>query len=232
MGRARYTTSCDSYESRTRSTYTVPALQFSAQNCLLRGIPWRCRLIFLYRPYLDGADINFSEMRDGQSKSISMLECTDLVLQSLEAMDTRMAALVGETLPTQPAPTNLEVPQPVEDLLLTLTTARFESHTNIPVDQGIDEVIFYLDRATQWQARKQTSQQSQASKWANLLTAYWLLRATKASKEYQTAVTTPSVANFEQQFPRLGMTVQRFFSKLEQVGGRSCVAGWGDVLTE
>jgi hypothetical protein len=84
--------------------------------------------------------------------------------------------------------------------------------------QGVDEIIFYLDRATQWHVRRQSTQRCHAFKLANLMRAYWLLQATKASDEYQAASARITVAEFERQFPRLGMTARRFFSKLEEVG--------------
>jgi hypothetical protein len=97
---------------------------------------------------------------------------------------------------------------------------RYGSLTNIPMAAGVDEIIFYLDRATKWHVRRQSTQRCHAFKLANLLRAYWLLQATKASDEYQAASTMITVAEFERQFPRLGMTARRFFSKLEEVGNQ------------
>ncbi len=155
-----------------------------------------------------------------------MISLTDLVLQRLEVIDSRVSRILGETVPIQ-SQRRLDVPQPIENLLESTAMAKYGSSTRIPMAQGVDEVIFYLDRAKKWHSRRQSSQQgeaTQASKWANLLRAYWLLQATKASEDYQTAANTISVAEFERQFPRLGMTVRRFFVNLEDVSASTCAA--------
>jgi hypothetical protein len=96
-------------------------------------------------------------------------------------------------------------------------TAKYGKPINIPMCQGVDEVVFYLDRATQWHVRRQSAPQGQAFKWANIYRAYWLLQTTKAGDEYQRVSSTLSVAQLEHDRPRLGMSARRFFKKLEEV---------------
>jgi hypothetical protein len=150
-----------------------------------------------------------------------MLECTDLIIQRLNLLDSRVGRLLGEP-PLTEAPRRLEIPLPLEDLFISITAAQYGSPNSIPMAQGVDEIIFYLDRATHWHTRRQSTQSLHAFKYANVLRAYWLLQATKSSDEYQTAITPMSVTIFEEQFPRLGMTARRFFSKLEDVSGGWC----------
>lgn len=222
--KARCSTLTGSYESRMRSICTATASRCSTPNCLSCSNLSRCKFALPYMSYLYDTDFSFSESRDGQT--VLMLECTDLVLQRLEVIDSRVSRILGETVSIQPR-RRLDVPPPIENLLESTAIAKYGSSTRIPMAQGVDEVIFYLDRAKQWHTRRQSSQPGEAtraSKWANLLRAYWLLQATKASEDYQAAATTISVAEFERQFPRLGMTVRRFFVKLEDVSASTLAA--------
>ncbi len=160
-----------------------------------------------------------------------MLACTDVILQRLDVIGGQLARLLNEPVLPAQSLRRLDIPQPIANLLESTAIARYGSTTSIPMAEGIDEVIFYLDRATLWQTRRgSNAQPSQDSKWASLLRAYWLFQATMASDEYQAAVTTISVAELEQQLPRLGMTARRFFSKLEEVSGCRCAdmsrGGW------
>jgi hypothetical protein len=86
--------------------------------------------------------------------------------------------------------------------------------------QALEEILFYLDRATRWHERRKSTQPCHAVQLTNLIRAYWLLQATKAGDEYQAATRTVSMEQFEREFPRLGMTTRRFFSKVEEVGCR------------
>jgi hypothetical protein len=146
-----------------------------------------------------------------------MLECTSLVLAKMDVLGAQIAKVLGEPLPIG-SPPGLDVPQPLEELLMSMATEKYGSLTSIPMAQGADEAIFYLDRATLWHARRQSTHRCQLFKWANLFRAYWLLQATMASDEYQAASNTISVTQLERDFPRLGMTARRFFGKLEEVG--------------
>ncbi len=222
--KARCLISTGSYGSRMRSICTATALRFSTQNCLWCSNLSRCKSALPYMSYVCNTDFNFSESRDGQT--VLMISLTDLVLQRLDVIDSRVSRILGETVPIQPQ-RRLDVPRPIESLLESTVIAKYGSCSRIPMAQGADEVIFYLDRAKKWHSRRQSSQPgeaTQASKWANLLRAYWLLQATKASEDYQVAANTISLAEFERQFPRLGMTVRRFFLKLEDVSASSCAA--------
>ncbi|EAQ84110.1 predicted protein [Chaetomium globosum CBS 148.51] len=154
------------------------------------------------------------ESRVGQTDL--MVGLTSLVLGRLDLMDSRISKVLGEPPSTEPPP-RLHVPQPLQEFLEFITTARYGKLTNIPMCQGVDEVVFYLDRATQWHVRRQSAQRGQAFKWANIYRAYWLLQATKASDEYREASSTLSISQLEQDLPRLGMTARRFFDKLEEV---------------
>lgn len=149
-----------------------------------------------------------------------MLECTDLILQRLDLLGSQVGRLLGEPVLTD-SPRRMDVPLELEDLFISIAAARYGSPNSIPMAQGVDEIIFYLDRATQWHARRQSTQSLHAFKYANVLRAYWLLQATKSSDDYQEAITTISVAVMERHFPRLGMTARRFFAKLEDVSAWS-----------
>jgi hypothetical protein len=157
---------------------------------------------------------NRSESKNDQNEL--MIDLTSLVLDRIELLDSRISRVLGEPPPIEP-PRRLYVPQPVEEFLEFITTAKYGKPINIPMCQGVDEVVFYLDRATQWLVRRQSAPQGQAFKWANIYRAYWLLQTTKASDEYQRVSSTLSVVQLEHDRPRLGMSARRFFGKLEEV---------------
>ncbi|KAH6622697.1 hypothetical protein F5144DRAFT_581216 [Chaetomium tenue] len=155
------------------------------------------------------------ESRDGQTEL--MLSLTTLILDRLDVIESRMSRVLGEPPPAETKPPQrLSVPRELEEFLESTMAARCGGPTNIPMCQGVDEVVFYLDRATEWHVRQQSAQPDPAFQWANIYRAYWLLQATKASDEYQAASSTLTVAQLEQDLPRLGMTARRFFTKLEK----------------
>ncbi|KAK4120037.1 hypothetical protein N657DRAFT_636913 [Parathielavia appendiculata] len=154
------------------------------------------------------------ETRDGQT--VLMLECTNVVLERIDLLDDRFSRFLGVPLSTEARRRQIEVPQQLQDLLASITLTRYDSLTSIPMIKGVEEAIFYWDRATRWHARRRSVQPCQAFKLANILRAYWLLQATKAGDEYLAATSTVSVERqIGQQFPQLGMTARRFFSNLE-----------------
>lgn len=148
-----------------------------------------------------------------------ILECTNVVIERIDQLDANVSRALGQPLLTE-SPARLDIPAPLENFLESTTLKKYDSLTSIPMARGLDEVIFYLDRATQWHARRQPTQRCHAFKLANLLRAYWLLQATKASDEYQAASSRITVPSPERQSPRLGMTARRFFTKLEEVGSQ------------
>jgi len=152
-------------------------------------------------------------MREGQTEL--MLELTDLVIDRIEAVDTRISRLLSE--PQRPEPSRaLLVPPELATLLTLIAAGRPGGATAIPMADGIEEAVFYLDRATKWHARRHEVQPP-AFGWANLYRASWVLQATKESGEYRESVARITVEEFERQFPRFGMRVRRLFGKLEMV---------------
>lgn len=146
-----------------------------------------------------------------------MLECADMLLHRIELAESRLSNMVrGQPVPAEPT-RKLDIPQPLHDTLVVISTARYGSMAGIPIAQGVEEVIFYLDRATHWHARGESRQRCQAFKLANILRAYWLLQATRNGEEYRAASNNVSIEEFERSLPRFGMTTRRFFNKLEEV---------------
>ena len=135
----------------------------------------------------------------------------------LDHLGASVSRALGEPLLTEP-PRHLDIPKQLGNLFKSITATTYGSLTSIPVSQGVNEVIFYLDRATQWHVRRDSTQGYQAFQLANLLRASWLLQATKAGDEYQEVPNRITVAEFGRQFPLSAMTAPRFFGKLEEVG--------------
>ncbi|KAK0737271.1 hypothetical protein B0T21DRAFT_438690 [Apiosordaria backusii] len=147
----------------------------------------------------------------------------ELLLQRIDLFEARMSTILGQPRPTEPERV-LDIPQPLEDLLVTIAVSRYGSLSRIPLTQGIDETIFYLDRATRWHVRRQAGQPTEhilASQFANMIRAYWTLQATKSCDEYVAVSSRATIDDFETTFPRLGMTVQRYLYKLGESGDQA-----------
>lgn len=177
------------------------------------------------RPVLNTGSVNEDDLR------ILILESTDLILERIGLAERN---ILGEPRPRDPEPLPnrmLDIPQPVSDILVSMAKNRYGSLESIPVVQGVDEIVFHLDRATQWHLRREPSRSTlgenhpkpsrsnHAFKMASILTAYWLLHATKEASEYRMITAHPitSIDEFEKQLVRWGMTTHRFISKLEEV---------------
>ncbi|KAK4175296.1 hypothetical protein QBC36DRAFT_331747 [Triangularia setosa] len=137
----------------------------------------------------------------------------ELLLQRIDLLETR---LLGQPRTNEPERI-MDIPQPLEDFLVAMAVSGYGNLSSIPLAQGIDETIFYLDRATRWHVRRQAGQpieQILASQFANMIRAYWTLQATKSGDEYVAVSSRATIDDFEANFPRLGMTVQRYLHKL------------------
>ncbi len=153
-------------------------------------------------------------MREGQT--VLMLELADLVLHRVDILETNMFYLHRRPPPLEPSRA-LPIPRELAALFASIAAGRYNGRaTTIPMADGIKEAIFYLDRATSWHERRGETQTPEI-RWANLFRASWVLQATKASDEYRATVERATMERFERQFPRLGMSVRRFFGKLEVV---------------
>ncbi|GAB1312830.1 hypothetical protein MFIFM68171_03040 [Madurella fahalii] len=156
------------------------------------------------------------EIETSDGNRVLMKEYTDLLLHRIELAESRLSNMIlGQSMPTE-STRRLDIPKPLHDSLVTISTTRYGSMAALPIVQGVEETIFYLDRATRWHARGESRQRCQAFKLANILRAYWLLQATKEGDEYQAASDNISIEEFERNLPRFGMTTRRFFSQLEE----------------
>jgi len=111
----------------------------------------------------------------------------------------------------------ITIPQQVQETLITITEARHGALADIPVVEGINEVVFYLDRATNWHARQRLGESSRGCKVANAIRAYWLLGQIQQADEYKRSEQDLSPDHFRQQLTSYGMTLSHFVSQLEDV---------------
>ncbi len=140
-----------------------------------------------------------------------------MILNRIELAESR---IIREPEPSEPeilGTRRLDVPQPLEDLLTSIAKTRYGNLAAIPIVRGVDETVYYLDRATQWHLRRQPLEGSHALKMACIMRAYWLLQATKEADEYQAESMNTSYDELDGQLVRWGMTTRRFVSKLEEV---------------
>jgi hypothetical protein len=194
-------------------------------------------------------------------------ELTALLLQKLEEVEARQADILdllrahtnevqvlASAVTPSPLRRTIAIPPQLIDRFISTAAERYGPRVRIPFSQGINEAIFYLDRATKWVERRRQSETtaeqrqsfgapltprqpwplqqrraslqqqqsadndlcSRAFRCTRLYRAYWLLQTIKEGREYRDA-SRPTMANFERQYPVLGMTVKRFVDKLEEV---------------
>ncbi|KAK0655083.1 hypothetical protein B0T16DRAFT_486747 [Cercophora newfieldiana] len=115
-----------------------------------------------------------------------------------------------------PRTSQITIPEPLDQVLTGIARLQHGDPSKIPLANGVDEVVFYLDRATQWHSRRESSESSYGCKMANILRAYWLVNAIRATDEYQNATKDTSFTEFQRQLDDYGMTLPRFLSQLEE----------------
>jgi hypothetical protein len=109
------------------------------------------------------------------------------------------------------------LPQEVEEVFCAIGQQRYPDLASLLLAQGLDSVIYYLDRVTK-NLLKSTSQENRyISTVLNLMKACWLLKATKECREYSTACAYQSNDAFENRMVNWGMTIDRFVKKIEEV---------------
>ena len=105
----------------------------------------------------------------------------------------------------------------VPDELASLLADAHGGLDSTPVADSVDEIVFYLDRATQWHIRRRSQGNNHICKLANVARAHWLLRAVQGGSMYTQATNQTSFHDFQQDLDVYGMTLPRFFSQLEKV---------------
>ncbi|KAK4221988.1 hypothetical protein QBC38DRAFT_402426, partial [Podospora fimiseda] len=136
---------------------------------------------------------------------------TQLLWGLADFFDQRISELENFIRAGEQPERTLDIPHTIRSYLLAIITSRYGELGAILVDQAIDEIVFYLDRATQSHKRRQATQSSPADRAIrlyNIFRAFSLLQTTKE------AVPRVTVDDFQTYFPRLGMTLQRFLKKL------------------
>ena len=112
----------------------------------------------------------------------------------------------------------IRLPDEIVSILTDFAEIRHGSLANVTVVDGINEIVFYLDRATQWHIRRKSQESDHACKLANVMRAYWLLQTIRqAAGEYQAAINQTAFDDFRQDLDSYGMTLPRFLSQLEEV---------------
>lgn len=113
---------------------------------------------------------------------------------------------------------SIVIPQPLKETLTVIAETRHGSLAAIPVVDGVNEVIFYLDRATHWHLRRRSPESNHASKLANAKRAYWLIQVIQEeADEYRRSIENPTFARFREEMANYGMTLSQFLSQLEEV---------------
>ncbi|KAL2117149.1 hypothetical protein VTJ04DRAFT_9317 [Mycothermus thermophilus] len=205
------------------------------------------------------------QIHSGHGIMLLVKELTALLLQKLEDVEARQAdildllrahtnevQLLQSAVPPSHLRRTITIPAMLINRFVSAAAERYGPRVRIPFSQGLNEAIFYLDRATKWVERRRQSETamepcqpftaplvprqtwpmqrrgsvqqqrsanndlcSMAFRYTRLYRAYWLLQTLKEGREYQEA-SRPTMANFERQYPVLGMTVKRFVDKLEE----------------
>jgi hypothetical protein len=108
------------------------------------------------------------------------------------------------------------LPDEVEGAFCTLAQQRYPDLAKLSLKQGLDSVVYYLDRVTNNLLKSTQRKSRYHSSILNLMKACWLLNATKACSEYSAACAYQSTDEFEGRMMTWGMTIDRFVQKLEE----------------
>jgi hypothetical protein len=109
------------------------------------------------------------------------------------------------------------LPIEVKGAFSTLAQQRYPDLAKLSLTQGLDSVVYYLDRVTKKPLKSTQRESRYLSSLLNLMKACWLLEATKACDEYSTACAYQSKDAFESRMMTWGMTIDKFVQKLEAV---------------
>jgi len=109
------------------------------------------------------------------------------------------------------------IPQELENGFSTHSHEIFPKLSAIPLHQGVDATVFYFIRAVKIPDQLVQREVKYIITILNIMMAAWLLRKVKAGQDYQSATQYCSPNPVVQQMGRWGMTIERFFNKLEEV---------------
>jgi hypothetical protein len=109
------------------------------------------------------------------------------------------------------------LPDEVEEAFSALAQQRYPDLAKLSLTQGLDSVVYYLDRVTKKPLKSIQRESRYLLSVLNLMKACWLLKATKACGEYSTACAYQSKDAFESRMMMWGMTIDKFVQKLEVV---------------
>jgi hypothetical protein len=162
------------------------------------------------------ADFNSQILED---HCIQVVNSTVVILNSAEDLGRQIRGEeVGEDLPNA-FPGLVQVPEPLQNVFRAAARQLYPDLSKFPLDQGINEVLFYYTKVSTTPDLGQTGMQEIPFLHAviNIMRATWTLRVVKAGHGYQTEAGQYTVAPFEQQMDRWGFTLERFFERFEDV---------------
>jgi hypothetical protein len=118
----------------------------------------------------------------------------------------------------------LGIPIEVQDTFTILAQEKHPDLKAVPLADGLNAVVFYLDRTTRNPTRATRSEHRYHASVLSLMKAAWLLDITTDGNEYEEACQYRSSDGLENQLMTWGMTVERFAKKLEDVCSASGVS--------
>ena len=146
--------------------------------------------------------------------------CHEDKASALESQPGEPRSLTIPELRRKSLPQPIVVPPSVSQTLSVIAMSRYGSLATVPIIDGLNEIVFYLDHATQWHERRKAPagiRNNHSCKLGYVMWAHWLLRAIQAGDEYQVATTQLANGDPQLRLPYYGMTLPRFFSTLEEV---------------
>jgi hypothetical protein len=161
-------------------------------------------------------DVNCSSEILGD-RLIQIYDPTNAILSALGQLGRQIRGEEEYGYPSNVPPGPVAIPQELEKGFSTFSQEIFPKSSAIPLHQGVDAAVFYFIRAVKTPDQLVQSEIKYLITILNIMMAAWLLRTVKAGQDYQNATQYCSPNPVVQHMGRWGMTIERFFNKLEEV---------------
>lgn len=159
---------------------------------------------------------------------IQIHDPSNAILSALEQLGREVRG--GDDAADQYAPYGqmaaISIPEELVDGLNVISQSLFSDSQTIPLDHGVSAAVSFFTSVTKVPMQPGKSAVMYLDAILSLMKTLWLLDAVKASCVYQITAQYYLPSPLEQQLTQWGMTLDRFFLKLEEVNTEPLNPGW------
>jgi hypothetical protein len=154
-----------------------------------------------------------------EDRVIQIYDPSNTILSALEQLGREVRGEDDAGYQTTPyeQKTSVSIPEELVDGLNAISQSLFSDSQTIPLDHGVSAAVSFFTRATKIPTQPGNSNVKYLDAILNLMKTLWLLGDVKAGCVYQIAAHHYLPNPLEQQLIQWGMTLERFFLKLDEV---------------